>query len=459
MKLDKIEKFDKNKIVIPKELIKLSEIFESNGFDLYIVGGYIRDTIVGTGSVDVDICSNALPEAVETMLEDTPFTTTLINKKLGTLKICAPTGIFHFEHTTFRVEKYARGHLPENVKFVDDVMLDAARRDFTVNAIYFNVRTREIVDPYGGVEDCENRILKMVTPETFDVDGLRILRLLRFAYSKSFKIDEKTYEKAKWKAYLLKDISHDRIAQEIHAMARGSAHNLLFKYAFHCDHFPSYDILKAMFDFKILEYIFPEILTYIDASDFYKNLVFPDRIGELADYDFIVALVYLVIVNVEAVLGVEAAPELYTGLLGPDGLMLKKNQAERKWLTIDGLITLDKMYDESLFINYVQLYFSMLKDIKECRHCLYPDSAKDETYMRLVTTEKLMVANNIPRNMREVDLTAEDIMKEWPDLPQHLIGQLLELAFLLATHSGRNEREYLLKELEKMINATKGEIE
>lgn len=185
--------------------------------ELYIVGGYIRNKIMGIKDTDVDICGPMTIEEIEKILSNTNYSVKVKSKSLGSAVI--NYGDESYEYTTFRKDYYAEGgnHMPERVEFISDVKEDAKRRDFTCNAIYYDIKNDKILDFYNGVEDIKNRILRTVeTPdEVLSHDGLRILRLFRFQCELNFKIDKDTLEAANKYMDNLKDISGDRFLTEI----------------------------------------------------------------------------------------------------------------------------------------------------------------------------------------------------------------------------------------------------
>ena len=201
---------------ITENLKKLQSYFPDS---IYIVGGYVRNTVrfgdyTGT---DIDICGAYTPEEVEKFLEGTDISVVPVNPRIGTLKITL--GDESYEYTCFREDSYAEGgeHTPVAVSFVKDIKLDALRRDFTVNAVYFDIRQEKLVDPTDGIADIDAKILRTVaSPEkVFEEDGLRIMRLARFAAELGFSVDERTLAVAKAMVKNLKSISGERIRMEL----------------------------------------------------------------------------------------------------------------------------------------------------------------------------------------------------------------------------------------------------
>lgn len=179
-----------NKIKIPNELKKMNEIFTQNGFEAYLVGGAVRDVLLGKEADDWDVTTNAKPEQV-----------------MKIFKRVIPTGIDHgtvtvhfmqqeIEVTTFRTESdYSDGRHPDKVEYAGHIEEDLSRRDFTMNAIAASLEDGHIVDPYHGADDLKKGIIRTVgiARERFLEDGLRPVRALRFASKLQFSIEKDTY--------------------------------------------------------------------------------------------------------------------------------------------------------------------------------------------------------------------------------------------------------------------------
>lgn len=195
---------------IPESLRRLNEMAS---LPIYVVGGFVRNALAGLGDSDIDIAGPAIAEALGISRR---FQTKVVNYKLGTAVI--RLGDEKFEYTPFRTERYAEGggHTPTEVKFTTDINKDALRRDFTVNSIYYDITNDKIVDPLGGIQDIERKLIRSYDPaHTFASDGLRILRMIRLASETGFKIDGVTARAAQENAHLLRDISAERRRDEL----------------------------------------------------------------------------------------------------------------------------------------------------------------------------------------------------------------------------------------------------
>ena len=199
------------------KLTKIASFFPEDK-PLYAVGGYVRDSLLGIESSDVDVCSQLTVDEVKEVLKHTDFVVLDKNLRVGTV-IISGRG-FTCEYTTFRTDSYPDGsgtHTPSQVVFTDDIKVDALRRDFGVNALYLDVVRDEIVDPLGVVSQVKDKIIKTTdNPDrVFAEDGHRILRMVRFACELGFDIDKDTFNSAKKYAKYVKDLSVERIYQEI----------------------------------------------------------------------------------------------------------------------------------------------------------------------------------------------------------------------------------------------------
>ncbi|WP_191014811.1 CCA tRNA nucleotidyltransferase [Treponema zioleckii] len=178
-------------IKIPNELKKMYSIFEENGFEAFLVGGAVRDVILGKEASDWDVTTNATPEQVSSIF-----------KKVIPTGIAHGTVTVHFmkkeiEVTTYRCDSgYSDGRHPDNVTFTTNLEEDLSRRDFTMNAIAASLKDGKIVDPFDGQQDIRKKIIRTVGKayDRFMEDGLRPIRALRFSSQLGFEIESETFE-------------------------------------------------------------------------------------------------------------------------------------------------------------------------------------------------------------------------------------------------------------------------
>lgn len=204
-------------IQIPENIAVIIDRLEKSGYEAYIVGGCVRDSLLGLTPKDYDVCTNAKPKDIISLFEKTVNT----GIKHGTVTVISAG--MPIEVTTFRTEgEYKDFRRPDSVSFVSSLRDDLSRRDFTINAICYN-ESRGLIDYFGGICDLENKVLKTVgEPEKrFREDALRILRLFRFCSALDFAPEELTLDCAIGNAHLLKNISAERIEKELRLTAYG----------------------------------------------------------------------------------------------------------------------------------------------------------------------------------------------------------------------------------------------
>lgn len=226
------------------EIGNIAEKLKEAGFQAYLVGGCVRDLIMGVEPKDWDIATDAVPEEIQRIFPDSvyenKFGTVLVKPKPQTIaddtqknaegKIPRNSALNPRESalnvveiTTFRLEgKYTDKRHPDEIKFAKTIEEDLGRRDFTMNAIAAefpipNPQFPKIIDPYGGQKDIKNKIIRTVgeSEARFDEDALRLMRAARFGVNLGFSIEDKTAEAIKRKAGLLEMIAKERIRDEL----------------------------------------------------------------------------------------------------------------------------------------------------------------------------------------------------------------------------------------------------
>ncbi len=240
--------------ILPKSLIALAEVCPT---PLYVVGGSVRDFLANltpnTPSRDFDICAPIDAQTFADLAMDNGFTVRALFKNTGTIKL-QDNDKNDFEFSCFRSDKYVRGtHVPVETCFTDDITLDARRRDFTINAIYYDVRTNQFVDPLDGITAIAQKRLITVAPakKVFSEDGLRLMRLARFTATLGFTPDNDCLLGATHNAALIKDISPERIFTELTAILEADE-----KYGVKDGHYQGLLLLEKT---RVLDYILPEL--------------------------------------------------------------------------------------------------------------------------------------------------------------------------------------------------------
>lgn len=204
-------------IQMPKNAEQIIKTLTENGYEAYIVGGCVRDAVLGKEPEDWDITTSAKPEQVKALFRRTVDTgiqhgtVTVVMKNVNTGRL------ENYEVTTYRVDgKYEDHRRPKTVAFTASLMEDMKRRDFTMNAMAYN-ESAGLVDYFDGIGDLERGVIRCVgrPKERFDEDALRILRAVRFAAQMDFVIAEETREAIRNQAGFLQNISAERIHMEL----------------------------------------------------------------------------------------------------------------------------------------------------------------------------------------------------------------------------------------------------
>lgn len=239
---------------IPDQILLALKILEENGHDAYIVGGCVRDRLLGKQPNDWDITTSALPDMVMQCFCN--FKVIETGLKHGTVTVLINK--MHIEITTFRVDgEYVDGRRPENVLFTSSIEHDLSRRDFTINAMAYNPQ-KGLVDNFGGINDLKSKIIKCVgnAVTRFEEDALRILRMFRFAAQLSFDIDQESLEAASQCRSMLEKISKERVSSELNKILLSDNPQ---------------KVLNLLVDYGIMELIIPQFQYVIDFDQKSKH--------------------------------------------------------------------------------------------------------------------------------------------------------------------------------------------
>lgn len=238
------------KAQIPKPVLEIYEALEKNNFEVYFVGGCVRNLLMKLPVKDWDLTTNARPEEITKLFEKSYY-----NNDFGTVGIpLSETNIV--EITTFRTEHgYSDKRRPDSVVWGKTIDEDLSRRDFTMNAIALRLDDDKqiFIDPFDGKKDVEQKTIKAVgnPAERFKEDALRLMRAVRFATQLSFEIEKPTWHEIKNDSSLIKHVSWERVRDELMKILESEN--------------PSYGIMLLR-DAGLLQYILPELLEGVGIS-------------------------------------------------------------------------------------------------------------------------------------------------------------------------------------------------
>lgn len=201
------------KIKLPKEVEEIIDDLYKFKKEAFIVGGCVRDSIIGITPNDYDVTTSAKPQEVINIFKESRVIETGIEH--GTVTLIKNNS--EYEITTYRIDGgYNDNRRPDYVEFTKDITKDLQRRDFTINAMAYNHKVG-LVDEFGGIKDLNKKIIKTVgvADERFNEDSLRIIRAVRFSSKLGFDIENKTLNSIYKNMYLIKNVSAERIQQEL----------------------------------------------------------------------------------------------------------------------------------------------------------------------------------------------------------------------------------------------------
>ncbi len=456
--------FGKNmQIKLNENLITLSKLLPKS---LYAVGGVVRNSFLGSEETDVDLASANNEEDFLTALEKSGFTVEAVYKRTGTVMFKGLDGV-HYEHTRFRKEKYGKGgtHTPETTEFTDDITLDAKRRDFKCNAVYYDIKNQEVVDPLGGVEDIKNRVLDTVDlPEkVFCFDGLRLLRLCRFCGELGFTPTKEVVSGATKYKNNIKDISPERILEELKKMSVADKKYSFSKKTAH------YDSFKLCHKIGVLELIIPELTlgeNMSQRSDFhdydvlehsFRSLLYADESVRFAALLHDVGKPYAMICDgyytMHATYGAAIAERILKRLKAP-----KKFTEEVCRLTLLHMLDLDLQTGENKVRRYIadnydifdKLMLVKQADFSACKD----DTSTAPTVEKWQSIRKKMIEEGVPFSVNQLKINGADLQKL--GFKGKSIGEVLNELFYNAIINPKiNDKEKLLSIAKNKLKGVK----
>jgi tRNA nucleotidyltransferase/poly(A) polymerase len=238
---------------LPEKVISVMKKFTDANAEIYVVGGAVRDLMLGREVKDWDFATNLTPEEMKKLFPKNSF----CENKFGTFSIVLKNGEI-FEVTTYRTERgYSDNRHPDEVAWGKTLEEDLQRRDFTINAMAIELKITNyelrIVDLYGGQKDLQNRLIRAVgnADERFKEDALRMMRAIRIAAQLGFAIEERTFESIQKNAGLINNVAGERIKEELFIILENNK---------------AADGIKILRNSGLLKEIMPEIMESIEVK-------------------------------------------------------------------------------------------------------------------------------------------------------------------------------------------------
>lgn len=451
---------------IPPELAAFARMCAEHGTRIYAVGGMVRNPLLKLPISDMDICGAMLPENMLALCAQQEISCFEKGVAFGTMEI--HLGANKYEYTTFRADKYDEGgmHRPSEVLFASTVQEDAFRRDFTVNAVYLDIISNSIIDPTGGLADINKKIIRATSQDPNIImrdDGLRILRMVRFAADLGFYVEESTINAAINNIQGLGDISSERIRDELNKIIMSDVRYGAGKES----------LLNALFmlrDIGALEIILPELYRgrgIEQKKGFHIYDVLDHMLHSCAAAEPRLTLRLAALLHD---LGKPVALEASGRMYGHDvlGVELAENLLRRLKYSNEIINTVTQlvrwhMYDlngtakdKTLRRKFVTLGYDLSLELAAMREADVHGSGVITGEVKSAKRWRELLAKmrkeNVPFDESELACTGEDIMRWLNIQPSPLVGEIKHGLLMHCAHRPRdNKRESLGKIAREMM--------
>lgn len=446
---------------IEEDVIKIYDSIQKEGYEVYLVGGCVRDLFLERDITDWDLTTNATPEQIQSIFPesfyDNTYGTVGIPYEIGEKKRIT-------EITTYRTEKgFLDKRHPEHVEWGKSIEEDLSRRDFTVNAIALKITslspfTFNIVDPYNGREDIEKKLIRAVgnADKRFKEDALRLMRAIRFTTQLEFTIEEKTWNAVLEDSSLISHVSFERIRDELFKILKSSH---------------PHEGIQLLDQVGILDIIIPELtkgkgVSQVRPGRHHTTDVFTHNLlalKETPSTDPIVRLAtllhdvgkpyvagvdedgYIIFYNHE-VRGAKIAS------LIADRLRLSKKERLKIYTLIRWhMFTIDETITDSAIRRFIRrVGIENVKDIIDLRigDRLGSGTQTAESWRLKKFKERIEGQLNPPFSINDLAINGTDIMRELKIPPGPQIGKILKTLFEEVDENlEKNTKEYLLKRI------------
>ncbi len=446
---------------IPQHILEINNKFKDGGFEIYLVGGSVRDLLNDRKVTDWDLTTNASPDQIIKLFPDSVY-----ENKFGTVGIKVPE-LPESEHkgivevTTYRTEKgYSDSRHPDVVEWGQTIEEDLGRRDFTINAMALRLTSNpEVIDPFDGKKDLENKIVRAVGDPymRFKEDALRLMRAIRFASKLGFSIHEQTLSAITQDSALLKNIAQERVRSEIMKILASD--------------YP-YEGIMLLKNTGLLSQIIPELEEGVGVSQsrpgrhhtedvFTHNalsLKFTPSVDPIVRFATLIHDIGkprvassdkdgLVIFHNHEIAGSKLAREI------SDRLRFSKKEQEKiiklvRW----HMFTVDENITDAAVRRFIRrIGVENVKDMMDLRvgDRLGGGTQTAESWRLKLFKKRLdNQLAPLPFSIKDLAINGQDVMQELKMKPGPKIGEILQKLFEEVDEDlGKNDREYLLKRI------------
>lgn len=440
---------------IPSSVLAILEKFKKDNFEIYIVGGVVRDLIMGKKAYDWDFTTNATPEEILKI-----FPLGFYDNKFGTVGIADKSHEHPYEITTYRTEDgYSDKRRPDSVSWGKSLAEDLSRRDFTINALALS-KDGKVIDFHSGQEDLNNKLIRSVgnPMKRFDEDSLRMIRAIRIATELGFEIEEKTLEAIKHHSSSIIYVPWERIKDELIKLLKSenSADGifLLRKSNLLKEIFPELEIAFGVEQKSPKRHHKFDVGTHLIES--LRNCPSKDPIVRFATLIHDIGKPRTQKITDEGVItfynheviGARMAKDI------ANRLRLSKKDRDRIWLLVRRhQFTVDERQTDSSIRRFIKnVGKENLQDILDLRTGDRLGGGATETSWRLEKFKKrLEEVQKQPFSVKDLKINGNDVMEilKIPGGPK--VGEILNKLFAeVEEDQTKNEREYLLEKIKEL---------
>jgi len=451
-------------MTIPKEVKVIIEKLDKAGFEAYIVGGCVRDFLLGNGPKDWDVTTNAKPEEIQKVLPNSFYENKFLTVTVRTKSSKVP----EVEITTYRSEaKYTDKRHPDEVKYAKTLEEDLSRRDFTINSLAMDAK-KKIIDPFDGQKDLKDKIIRAVgnPEERFNEDALRMLRAVRFATTLGFKIEEKTASAIKKNSIWLEAISQERIRDEFLKIIMSEK--------------PAEGI-ELLREVNLLKYVLPELLDNYGVSQA-KHHKFDCYEHAIKSLEYVAKKGFSVHIRIAALLHDIAKPKVKIGQ-GENatfynheivGAKITFQILNRLKFSKKDIIKITKL------VRYHLFYYNVGEVTESSVRRLVRNVGQDNIYDLLLVRQADRIGSGVPKaepyklrhlkyliervaqdpiSVKMLKINGKDIMDLLKIKPGPKIGQILDILLgYVLDDPKKNSKEFLQGEVAKLGRLTDKEL-